>query len=232
MIRKLLAVVAFATLALSGCSDAPEEKASPRETQPRATQTAPARPAPQPSTQEIDVPNAEINAGKNEWVAAQATQHNISIAEVERRARFMRATPNMKVTVCGRSVAFTKTIWHSCEEALKETRALQAQATARATAAPSTPRVAVVPKTTYDKLIAENTELRKERNTLVVICAILLLVLAILFFSWLSKQFSRPAGKPAARSSAPTSRPTRPLGESEARAPDSERQAPEPRDFT
>lgn len=122
---KRLLVAAFAALALLGCQKAPEEKAATPEAQPQATRAAPARPAPQPAA-EIIVTNAEINAGKNEWVAAQATQHNISVAEVERRARFMRATPNMKVTVCGMTVAFTKTIWHSCEEAIKASRRAQA----------------------------------------------------------------------------------------------------------
>ncbi|MES2931242.1 MAG: hypothetical protein V4682_00905 [Patescibacteria group bacterium] len=127
---KRLLVTAFAVLALFGCDKAPEEKSASPVARPIAAETVSERPAPQPVA-EIIVTNAEINAGKNEWVAAQAAQHNISIAEVERRARFMRATPDMQVTVCGRTVAFTKTIWHSCEAAIKASRVAQVAAPVR-----------------------------------------------------------------------------------------------------
>ncbi|MDP3402694.1 MAG: hypothetical protein Q8S35_01945, partial [bacterium] len=115
----------LAAVALVGCQKAPEEKTARPEARPVATLIAPARPAPQP---EIIVTNAERNLCKNSWVAAQAAELKISTAEVERRARFMRATPTSTVTVHGVSTSFTKSVWHSCGVAIEASRRTEVQA--------------------------------------------------------------------------------------------------------
>lgn len=157
---KKLFVAALAVLVLSGCGKASQESTALAKTETVAEATTTnAAPAPQQTT-EVVVSNEEINAGKNVWVAAQAAQHNISVAEVERRARFMRATPGMKVNVCGRSVAFIKTIWHSCEAAIRETR------TTQATAAPAAqdPNVVTLTRQQYNLLLAEAYENPEETD--------------------------------------------------------------------
>lgn len=116
----------LAAVALVGCSNAPEEKTAPPEARPVAALVAPARPAPQPAARPVT--NAERNLCKNNWVAAQAADLRISTAEVERRAHFMRATPTSTVTVHGVSTAFTKSVWHSCGVAIEASRTIQVQA--------------------------------------------------------------------------------------------------------
>lgn len=235
-------VPALAALALFGCQKAPEEKTVPREARPVATQALPERPAPQPDV----VTNAQINQCKNDWVADQATELRTSTAEVERRARHMRAAPNMKVTVNGMSVAFTKTIWHSCEVAIEASRT-----TAQAQAAPAAqdPNLVTLTHQQYSDLRAaayENPQeadpaklrgyreaaarLEVERDNLSGftpmhgLCIFLGLALGAFLF-WL---FNRPKKAPTkARRDLPREDP-RPS----APTPDSERPAPAPGDFT
>lgn len=119
---KRLLVAAFAALALLGCQKAPEEKAATPEAQPQATRAAPARSAPLLDARPITP--IEIDACKDAKVESLATEQRVSVATIEWRARRMQTLPAW--TYNGMTVAFTKTIWHSCEEAIKASRRAQA----------------------------------------------------------------------------------------------------------
>lgn len=202
--RNLLAA-AFAALALLGCQEAPEKKSAAPATQPAAAEAAAERPAPPPVAAVI-VPAAEINQCKNDWVAAQAAELKISTAHVERRARFMRATPTTTVNVFGTSTAFTKSVWHSCEVAIKAARTA-AVTPAAAPAVRATPPAPTVLKTDYDKLLKENDALRTDRNTLFWICVVLVLLFGVTIFVSLRKHFKKPATRAQTRAATPVREP-------------------------
>lgn len=113
-------VAAFAALALIGCvnpSDKAEKAAAPP---PQPVQTVSVPPALQPVTV------ADIDACKDAWIENWAKEHHTTVAAAERHARRMPAT-TLSWTYAGKTVTFTKTVWHSCEAAIKKSRATPAQ---------------------------------------------------------------------------------------------------------
>lgn len=198
-------VAAFAALALIGCQEAPEKKSAPPTARPAAAEAAAERPAPPPAATVI-VPKAEINQCKNDWVAAQAAELKISAAQVERRAHFMSATSTPTVHVFGASTAFTKSVWHSCEVAIKAARTA-AIVPAAAPAGRATPPAPTVLKADYDKLLLENAELRTERNTLVVLCIAFLLLLGVTIFVAVRKRSKKPVTRAQPKAATPVREP-------------------------
>lgn len=233
----------LAAVALVGCSNAPEEKTAPPEARPVAALVAPARPAPQPAARPVT--NAERNLCKNNWVAAQAADLRISTAEVERRAHFMRATPTSTVTVHGVSTSFTKSVWHSCGVAIEASRTIQVQA------APAVrdPNLVTLTRQQYTDLRAaayKNPEeadpakllgfredaarLEVERDNLSGFTPMhgLLFVLGVVLGAFSFWFFNLPMKtRSKVRRDLPQEDPRPATSE-----PDSERPAPDPRDFT
>lgn len=150
-------VAAFAALALSGCVN-PSGKAEKAAAPPQPEQTARVLPAPQPIVQ---ITVVDIDACKDAWAKAWAKKHHTTVAAAERHARRMQATPGARVTVNGMSVPFTKTVWHSCEAAIKTARAAQATTIAPVTTGPN---LVTLTRQQYNKLLSDAYQNPTERD--------------------------------------------------------------------
>ena len=148
---KKLIVAALAALALFGCdaSDKAEKASAPP---PQSVQTAPAPPAPQPVTV------ADIDACKDAWVETWAKEHHTTVAAAERYARRMPST-TPSWTYAGKTVTFTKTVWHSCEAAVRKARAAPVQARTAVQDSASAALIADL-RAQNQRLAAENRGLR------------------------------------------------------------------------